>query len=243
MTADISRHGLRPAQKFSAVVRQQGRLPLDSEETEAGDIGALMLREAIAETICEKGAPGDGFRVGQPVVNSDDQLDFTLDHGSFYLAGLRFSTAIIPGSGASHMRYRAQPDWISMNMDVPGPDGAPAGQSRNDLVYLQGWEQTVTAAEDSELAEVALGGPDSSVRRRPVSRVRVLENVPDNCPDAFADLVSREFPGGALDAAGCEVLSQTRMTVGFTQLDPLNDLCRPSAQAGFLGARNETFRV
>ena len=71
----------------------------------------------------------------------------------------------------------------------------------------------------------------------------MLENMPDNCPDAFADLVSREFPGGALDAAGCEVLSQTRMTVGFTQLDPLSDLCRPSAQAGFLGARNETFRV
>ena len=236
MTADISRHGLRPAQKYSAVVRQQGRLPLDSEETEAGDIGALMLREAIAETICEKGAPGDGFRVSQVALDSQNWLDFRLDQGSFYLAGLRFSTALVPGGGASHMRYQAQTDWIGMDLDSPGPTPPQAGQSRTDLVYLQGWEQTVTAVEDTELGEPGLGGADSAVRRRPVSHVRVLEDVADECSDAFADLVAREFPGGALDAAGCEVLSQTRLTIGFTQLDPLNDLCRPSAQAGFLGA-------
>ena len=56
MTADISRHSLRPAQKFTGVVRQQGRLPLDSDETEDSDLGALMLRQMVSETICERGS-------------------------------------------------------------------------------------------------------------------------------------------------------------------------------------------
>lgn len=243
MTADISRHSLRPLQNYTGVVRQQGRLPLDAEETEGGDIGAAMLRDTIAETICEKGAPGDSFLVGAPQVTAEGVLDFTLEDGGFYLAGLRCTTSLRPGSGAARMTYQAQPDWLQLQADDAGPTLPEPGTRRRDLVWLHGWEQTVTATEDAELFEVALGGADSSARRRVMSRVRVIENVPDTCPDAFADLVAREFPGGTLDPDGCEVLSDTSLTIGFTTLDPLNDLCRPSAQAGFLGARNETFRV
>lgn len=243
MTSDISRHSLRPLQKYTGVVRQQGRLPLDAEETEAGDIGTLMLRNAISEAICEKGAPGDGYLVGDVGLTATDLLNFTLENGSFYLGGQQCSTAVIPGSVATKMSYQDQPDWIGMDVDVPGPSLPAVGDTRTDLVYLQAWEQTVSATEDSELFEVALGGADSAVRRRGMSRVKVLEDTTDNCAEAFADLITREYPGGALDADGCEVKSQTELTIGFSTLDPLNDLCRPSAQAGFLGARNETFRV
>jgi hypothetical protein len=243
MTADISRHSLRPLQNYTGVVRQQGRLPLDAEETEAGDIGSLLLRDAIAETICEKGAPGDGFLVSEVGLTATNLLDFSMADGVFYLGGLRCSTAIIPGSGATGMTYQDQPDWIGMDVDSAGPGLPNAGDTRTDLVYLEANEQTVTATEDSELFEVALGGADSSARRRIMSRVKVLEGTDDSCHEAFADLITREYPGGVLDDAGCEVKSQTSLTIGFTTLDPLNDLCRPAAQAGFLGARNETFRV
>lgn len=238
MTADISRHSLRPEQKFTAVVRQQGRLPIDAEETEAGDIANLLLRQAISETLCARGSPNQGFRISDPVVDAGANpptLDFSIAAGSFYLCGARCST---PG-----MIYRDQPDWLAFDIDNPGPTVPAGGVERTDLIWLQAWEQTVTAAEDSELFERALGGADSGARRRIVQRVRVLEDVPDNCPDAFADLVNREFVGGTLDEEGCEVLSDCRLQIGFTQLEPLQDLCRPSAQAGFLGARNETFRV
>lgn len=243
MTADISRHSLRPLQNYTGVVRQQGRLPLDAEETEAGDIGTLMLRDAIAETICEKGAPGDGFLVSGVGLTANNLLDFALEDGSFYLGGLRCTAAVIPGSGAAKMTYQNQPDWIGMDVDAPGPSLPNAGDTRTDLVYLEASEQTITATEDTELFEAALGGADSAARRRGMSRVKVLEDTQDSCPEAFADLIAREYPGGVLDEAGCEVKSQTELTIGFTTLDPLNDLCRPSAQAGFLGARNETFRV
>jgi hypothetical protein len=237
MTADISRHSLRPAQKFTGVVRQQGRLPIDAEETEAGDLASLMLRQAIAETICARGSPNRGFRIREPLVGppAAPVLDFTIEAGSFYLGGAR--------CGTDEIHYRSQPDWLSFDLANPGPSLPAAGASRTDLVWLQAEEITVTATEDAELFERALGGADSGARRRLLPRVRVLEDVPASCAEAFADLIAREFPGASLDAERCELVSGARLRIGFTQLEPLQDLCRPSAQAGFLGARNETFRV
>jgi hypothetical protein len=234
MTADISRHSLRPAQKFTAVVRQQGRPPLDSDDTEDSDLGALMLRQMVSETICERGSPDDGFRISAPLVQGG-VLDFSIAAGAFYLSGNRIS-----GDGD---HYVSQPDWLTFMLDAPGPTIPAAGDERTDLVWLYAWEQTVTATEDSELFERALGGPDTTARRRIMWRVRVLEDVADECPEAFQELVTREFPGGVLDSAGCDILSNARLTIGFTQLEPLEDLCRPTAQEGFLGARNETFRI
>jgi Family of unknown function (DUF6519) len=234
MTADISRHSLRAAQKFTGVVRQQGRLPLDSDDTEDSDLAALMLRRMVTETICERGSPDDGFRISAPTV-ANQALDFSISAGTFYLGGDRIAS--------DGDQYGRQPDWLTFTLDAPGPSLPAAGTQRTDLVWLYAWEQTVTATEDSELFERALGGPDTTARRRTMWGVRVLENVPDNCPEAFDDLVSRQFAGGVLDSNGCEILSNARLTVGFTQLEPLEDLCRPNAQEGFLGARNETFRI
>ena len=44
----------------------------------------------------------------------------------------------------------------------------------------------VEAVEDSELFEVALGGPDTSTRIRTIQRVRFFEDVgEDDCADAW----------------------------------------------------------
>src|SRR5690606_37842531 len=53
-----------------------------------------------------------------------------------------------------------------------------------------GWEQTVSAVEDPELVEQALGGPDTSARLRRMHRVYVREDSVDGCGAAFADLVA-----------------------------------------------------
>ncbi len=234
MTADISRHGLRPAQQFTGVVRQQGRLPIDSDETESDDIAAFLLRQTVTETICTRGTPDDGFTIGSPVLAAG-ALDFSIAAGSFYLAGARLAS----GGGL----WSKQPDWIGISAADRAFALPAAGKTRTDLVYLHGWETTVTATEDAELVEMALGGPDTTARRRIMWRVELLKDVPDDCPDAFAKLVTQKFPGGTLDAEECGILSNARLTIGFTQRTPLKDLCRPNAQAGFLGARNETFRI
>ncbi|HYJ28844.1 MAG TPA: right-handed parallel beta-helix repeat-containing protein, partial [Allosphingosinicella sp.] len=68
-------------------------------------------------------------------------------------------------------------------------------------------------------------------------------NVAEDCTTAFHNLAAQAFPGASLDPDTGEIRSGALLTVGFATLDPLEDLCRPSAQQGFLGARNETFRV
>jgi hypothetical protein len=238
MTGDISRHSWRPKQNFTGVVRQQGRVPLDSDETESDDIGAWMLRQTVAETICSRGSPDEGFHIAG-INLANGVLDFDIAAGSFYLGGAR-----IVSDGD---RWSDQPDWLTISDDDRAfalPLASPgAATRRTDLIWLSAWEQTVTATEDAELLEAALGGPDTTARRRMMWRVNLLFGVPATCPEAFADLVAREFPEGTLDGEQCEVLSNVRLTVGFTQIEPLEDLCRPNAQAGFLGARNEAFRI
>lgn len=234
MTADISRHSLRPAQLYTGVVRQQGRLPIDADETESDDLGALLLRQVVAETICSRGSPDGGFLVSN-VLHATGRLDFAIGEGSFYLNGTRLSS--------EGDQWSAQPDWLTM-VNADRTFALPAaGQTRTDLVWLLGWDQTVTATEDSELLEPGLGGPDTTARRRAMWRVMLHQDVPDTCPEAFDDLVSSFAPNGTLNDDSSEILSNARLTVGFTQLDPLEDLCRPQAQAGFLGARNEALRV
>ncbi|MGZ8281880.1 MAG: DUF6519 domain-containing protein [Allosphingosinicella sp.] len=232
MTADISRHSLRPAQLFTGVVRQQGRVPLDADETEGDDLNSLALRLMVADTICANGSPDDGFIISDPMV-ADGQLDFHIEAGTFYLGGSRLESL--------GEQYVEQPDWLTFPLDAPGPD-VPPGE-RVDLVWLMAEDQLVTATEDAELIERALGGPDTTARRRMMWRVIVREDVPDDCAEAFVDLVEDLFEGGKLGPDGCEILSDARLTIGFTQLEPLDDLCRPTAEVGFLGARNETFRI
>ncbi len=234
MTADISRHSLRPALNYTGVVRQQGRLPIDADETESDDLASLLLRQLASETICTRGSPDDGFTITDAVL-ANGKLDFKIAPGTFYLGGTRLETL-------GHA-WSAQPDWLTMT-DADRAFALPgAGQNRTDLVWLMGWEQTVTATEDAELLEPGLGGPDTTARRRTMWRVMLRSDVPDTCPEAFDTLIGDVGANGTLNEDGSEILSNARLTVGFTQLDPLDDLCRPQAQAGFLGARNEALRV
>jgi hypothetical protein len=233
VTADISRSSLRPAQGFTGVVRQQGRLPLDADENEAADLAALALRRTVTDTICAAGTPDDGFRVVDPVV-SGGALGFGLAAGNFYLQGVRVETEDVD--------YDAQPAWLTFAPDAAGPT-IPDSGSRRDLVWLEAQEHVVTATEDTELYERALGGADTTARQRVTARVRVQADVPDDCAEALDQAVAEHYPGAVLDDDRVEVRSSGRLTLGFTELEPLEDLCRPQAQAGFLGARNETFRV
>jgi Family of unknown function (DUF6519) len=53
---------------------------------------------------------------------------------------------------------------------------APLPTKGRHLVYLESWEETVSAVQDPELLEVALGGLDTSVRTRIASCVRIAEH-------------------------------------------------------------------
>ena len=236
MTSDISRASFRPAQRYSGVRWQQGRTPLDSEVNESEILSKEGLRDLVSTVICAAGTPDDGFRVSD-VSPGTDTYDFDYDGGEFVLGGLHVTRP----AGT----FGAQPDWLDLELDagLPSlPTGLAAGAVRSDLVYLEAWEQEISATEDSELFETALAGVDTTQRTRVMARVRVAENLADDCVDAFAELTSG-FDDASYLASEALLQSTTTLQVGFTDVAPTEDLCSPSALSGFLGANNETFTL
>ncbi len=264
MTAeDISRFLFQPQKRYTSVRMQQGRVLLDSDWNEYESIEREEARHTLLDLLCAKGTSNQGFRAGEPedervtlpattdggeipTAESIETYNFSIDRGSFYLGGLRFE------AGSSAETFLKQSDWLQIDATTDAlpqrPTDLAAGEVRYDLIYLRGWEQCVTAVEDSELRERALGGPDSSVRVRRMRRVEVLPDVPDTCAEAFARLQQSIAPDDAedpihtFDDRTCELVSGARLTVGTTDGIP-DDPCRPAVTSGYLGADNQTIRV
>lgn len=117
---------------------------------------------------------------------------------------LSFLATTVPAasSGSLTVRalitYEAQPDY-------PDPPTVAAG---NYLVYLDVWERHITALEDPDIREVALGGPDTATRTQTIWQMKLAaatgespecEDFRDWHPDAGATLgtlAARAQPGG-----------------------------------------------
>ena len=100
------------------------------------------------------------------------------------------------------------------------------------LVYLDVWRQHVTALQDSELREVALGGPDTATRAKTVCQVKFL-TVPSGttCESAVTawDVMTAESGAGL----------QARAEPDPTSSDP----CVVAPSAGYRGLENQLYRV
>lgn len=247
-TEDISRHVFQPRKRYSGVRMQQGRVLLDSDWNEDERIESEEARRTLIDIVCAKGSSNQGFRVlssGSPITT----YDFSYENGSFYLGGLRFETETDAGTPE---RFLNQPDWLQIEtsnlLQLPTLTGT---EVRYDLVYLHGWEQVVTAVEDSELRDRALGGPDSSVRIRRMRRVEVLTDVSGTCAESFSDLQQAlsapitPDTGGShqFDQSSCELVSKARLTVSFDPNGSTEDPCKPTVTSGYLGADNQAIRV
>jgi hypothetical protein len=224
MAQDLSRSAFYPSKHFSSVRAQQGRLLTDDDVNEGDAIDKEDMRRTRADVIGDSGSPNDGFKISQPIINAG-HIDFSLAAGTIYAGGLR-ATLETPET------YALQKDWLQQTAT---DRQAPAAE-RIDLVYLEVWQQPVTAVEDGELREVALHVPDTSVRLRTMRRAHVLSNVgTENCADAWAKL-------GPL-GPGNEKTTNATLTVGFVPNGTKDNLCSPSTVTGYLGAENQAIRV
>src|SRR5262249_529346 len=148
------------------------------QESLAGEMEADAL-----DIIGPCGTPDDGFEISFP--NSSppgDPFDFAISPGTMYVGGER---AVFPESAtdqsAIQYSYYNQPHWLQP--DPPASTGSP-GASAQEAISLRIFEQEVSAVEDPDLRDVALGGPDTSQRIRLMRRV---ERVPGSSCSAAAD--------------------------------------------------------
>ena len=259
MSKDISRYLIQPRKRYSSVRMQQGRVILDSDWNESERIDDEQARRTLVDLICSKGTSNRGFRVRNvddvqvtpPGADPVATYDFEFENGSFYVGGLRFETE----TDEDPETFQGQSDWLQIDAlaeNLPTlPSNLPVGGARHDLVYLRGWEQCVTAVEDSELRERALGGPDTSVRIRNMRRVEVLTDVPDTCAVAFNRLVERltkpilpdTGDPHTFDRTNSELRSKARIKVTPDPEAITEDPCKPAVPGGYLGADNQTIRV
>lgn len=115
--------------------------------------------------------------------------------------------------------YPNAPDWDPVN-----------GQT--DLIYLDVWKRHITAIEDPEAREVALGGPDTATRIQTIAQVKILRNVGNiHCSDDVQEWNEEIAPsGGRL---------KTKPTVGTEPEYP----CLIAEGGGYRGLENRLYRV
>jgi hypothetical protein len=136
----------------------------------------------------------------------------------------------------AHYYYYNQPDW-------PNPI-KPAYDLKRELVYLDVSEQEVSAVEDPDLLEVALGGPDTTQRLKLLRRIQRLSANAADCANTWDEAVAQwKTKGLRLDPATMQLLPQVRLKVGFTSDASSGDPCDPVATGGYLGADNVLLRV
>jgi hypothetical protein len=245
MASDRSRRTDRSRDGYKGVVAQQGRVILDRDFNAQQALEDARVALDALNFVGPCGAPGDGFKISlgaafRPLIlrtssppSSPVLFDrsFTISPGVMFIGG---QAAILPASFAP-IGYETQPDW-------PAPDPAPAMD--RELVYLELQELEVSAVEDPDLFEVALGGPDTTQRLRLLRRVKRLGVQAADCHSAWLEAIDGwRNKGFALDPATMSLTPNALMKIGFTTTSGSTNRCDPLAVGGYLGAENQLIRL
>jgi hypothetical protein len=232
MKGDFSRFTFKARKHFTRVLKQQGRVELDADWNEDQAIQAYLRAAGLADVIGQAGAPSGGFLITTP----NQGATFQIADGRIYVDGI-----LVENDGA--ISFTDQPAGV-LDVVNPPPINAPpllalpvggladAVRLRTDLVYLDIWEQHITALEDGDIREVALGGPDTATRLQTRWRVRWQADVGAlDCNDAVDS-----FPPGQVGTG--MLTTQEGAAVGTS--DPC--IVEPD-RGGYRGLENRLYRV
>ena len=164
MKGDFSRYTFNPKKRYSGVLMQQGRVQLDADWNESQAIDQYHTETNGTDIIGACGTPffNDGFRI---ILDKDENLKkLLIGEGRFYVDGILCEND-------KDFSYYQQPDY-------PNPPNI-VEQLRDyktsaGIFYLDVWQRHVTSLEDSQIKEVALGGPDTATRIKTIWQVKFL---------------------------------------------------------------------
>jgi hypothetical protein len=209
MKGDFSRSTFDPHKHYTSVRMQQGRVQLDADWNEQADILLHLITTQLQDllgpgstsvacpgfaiTLVEQAEePVDQVQVGQPeepTAPARALPDFQIGAGRYYVCGIMCENK-------EDVLFSGQPDY---------PAAASRLQELADrdqvLVYLDVWQRHITAAEDPEIREFALGGPDTTTRTKTVWQVKLLPLPGDPADDQdWEALVAQAAGKGCLKA-------------------------------------------
>ena len=230
MKGDFSRRTFDPTRHYHGVLMQQGRVQLDADWNEQADIAAHRVEAEALDLIGRAGGPmhAAGFHVitalaelGPDEVATPGNAPITIPAGALAISAGRYYVDGILCENERLVLFGEQGDH----------PGAKLGTDPTYLAYLDVWERHITTIEDGHLREVALGGPDTTTRRKTVWQVKLASTTKASCKDAFAELLAALAPPDGTLAARCQP--------GKKSTDP----CIVSPSAGYRGLTNQLYRV
>jgi hypothetical protein len=141
-------------------------------------------------------------------------------------------------------------------VDYPDAPEATEGQG---LVYLDVWKRHVTAIEDPEIRENALGGPDTATRVQTVSQVKLFslasgKGMPGKLKIPKGGGPVEPAPQAGKEYTCCEAWDKFQKTAvenltskgrlkTYARDVPQTDLCHFAAAGGYTGLENRLYRV
>ena len=257
MPSDRSRRTDDLRDGYKEVVAQQGRVILDRDFNALQGLADERIAAETLDVIGPCGTPDNGFEISLPQLSPPGpplwsppggfgpsgprDFEFLIAPGTMYVGGQR---AVFPGRQAGHAitySYYDQPDWTA----PPDPVAFESPPGGRELIYLDLQEQEVSAVEDPDLLEVALGGPDTTQRVKLMRRIKRRPVSSADCAEAWKEATSEwlQRDGLQFDPRTMRLHPVARLRVGFTQDVSAHDPCDPIATGGYLGADNQLIRV
>jgi hypothetical protein len=233
MYADVERFRSDAAQHYLRVVQQQGRVMMAAEANEQVDILLRHLRTLAVDLFGGRGTTavqdaagafkaGPGFAVAPPTGNTG----FTIKAGHYWVGGKLVETE-------TDTSFTGQPD-------LPPPAGFTFPSNGVWIVYLDVWERHVSAAEDPDLLEVALGGQDSCSRTKLVWQARLLQAA----PGTTADQIRADWTGIHEKTDELRPLSASgRLAADVNVAQAAKTPCLAAPTSGYTGGENQLIRV
>lgn len=217
MKGDFTRFTHDPAKHYSGVLKQQGRVDIDADWNEYVQIQDYIDRTEMKDVIGRCGVPNsvpDGFKI---VRAEGDNTKLEVLPGRIYVYGILCELAAKKG--------------------LPSPAGGKDGVY---LAYLDVWQRHITAVEDPDLPEIALGGPDTTTRVKTEWQVRfedVTSQVDAEHLECKPFCCSKDpwIPKGAA--------STGKLGARAAIAEPTTEICEVPAEAGYRGLQNRLYRV
>jgi hypothetical protein len=217
MKGDFTRLSFDHAKHYHGVLKQQGRVDLDADWNEQGELTSHRIETEALDVIGPAGAPSNA--PGFVLTATANGTGLTISKGRAYVDGI--------------LCENEQDLAITSQPDLPGFSLPTAAGLY--IAYLEVWLRHLTSLDDRGILEDALGGPDTCTRARTTWQAKLL---------AAGKVGSNVGCSTAVPAWDQLIAPSTGTLQARAQPDPTStDPCVIPASAGYRSLENQLYRV
>ncbi len=213
MKGDFSRLSYHYLNNYLGVLKQQGRVELDSDWNEQSLIWSEHFRQLACSIMGDFAVPkgsneitsdnSKALKIENFSLGPGDTIDFEIKKGIVYIGGF-------PLKIEKDCTFRTQFDY---------PEPEIIGNSGNILVYLEAWQKTANYIDDDIIREPALGGPDTCLRLKLVGQIKALYVDEIANPKAAKEFLDHYFPRNDISLTLKIDQSGHQIPISFGEID------------------------